>query len=159
MDADFCISLVYMISGTKQFSDSRTFQPQGGGGGKKKKHMKNMKLWPLSPYHKRSDSKIWLSESFFRALTSKLWNKKIHAAKTYRNGAKLNYIYTPMVLLKLFWLIHLKESHVKFTGKKKSAIPCEQNYTAWLANNDKTVFRKLTWKISLSVSGEQALRL
>ena len=80
---------------------------------------KNMEFWPLNPYHKRFDQKTWLSESFFEAVTSKLWNKKIHAAKTYRNGAKLNYIYTPIVLLKMFWLIHLRESHVKFTGKNK----------------------------------------
>ena len=42
--------------------------------------------------------------------------------------------------------------------KIKSAIPCEQNYTAWLVKYCKTVFSKLTQKISLLVSDEQASR-
>ena len=50
-----------------------------------------MKFWP-NPYYKRSDWKTWSAERFSEALTSKLWNKKIHAAEAYRNGAKLNYI-------------------------------------------------------------------
>ena len=40
--------------------------------------------------------------------------------------------------------------------KIKTAMPREQNYAAWLVKNSKTVFSKLTQKISLSVSGEQA---
>ena len=71
MDADFCISSAHATSGMKQ-SDSRTSQPQGGGGGRKQKKI------------------IKKSE----ALTSKLWNKIIHAAKAYRNGAKLNHIHS-----------------------------------------------------------------
>ena len=47
---------------------------------------------------------------------------------------------------------------MEFMGKIKSAIPREQNYVAWLVKNGKTVFSKLTWKISLSVSGKQATR-
>ena len=43
-------------------------------------------------------------------------------------------------------------------GKIKSAIPHEQNYVAPLVKNGKTVFSKLTRKISLSVSGRQASR-
>ena len=39
-----------------------------------------------------------------------------------------------------------------------SAIPLEQNYSAWLVKNGKTVFSKLTQKIYLSVSGKQASR-
>ena len=77
MDADFCISSAHATSGMKQ-SDSRTSQPQGGGGGgggKRKKKQKKI---------------IKKSE----ALTSKLWNKIIHAAKAYRNGAKLNHIHS-----------------------------------------------------------------
>ena len=71
MDADFCISSAHATSGMKQ-SDSRTSQPHGGGGGRKQKKI------------------IKKSE----ALTSKLWNKIIHAAKAYRNGAKLNHIHS-----------------------------------------------------------------
>ena len=40
--------------------------------------------------------------------------------------------------------------------KIKLSIPHEQNYMAWLVKNSKTVFSKFTWKISLSVAGEQA---
>ena len=42
--------------------------------------------------------------------------------------------------------------------KIKSAIPREQNYVVRLVKNGKTVFSKPTWKISLSVSGEQVSR-
>ena len=52
-----------------------------------------MKLWPLNPYYKRSNWKTWLSERFSKAVTSKLWNKKLHVAEAYRNGAKLNYVH------------------------------------------------------------------
>ena len=60
----------------------------------------------------------------------------------------------PYGFIKNLQLIYLRESHLKFTGKKKSAIACGQNYLAWLVKNSKTVFNKLTWKISLSVSGD-----
>ena len=52
-----------------------------------------MEFWPWNSSYKRSDWKIWLAERFSEALTSKIWNKKIHAAKAYRNGAKLNYVH------------------------------------------------------------------
>ena len=38
--------------------------------------------------------------------------------------------------------------------KIKSTIPREQNHASWLVKNCKTVFSKLTWQISLSVSGK-----
>ena len=39
--------------------------------------------------------------------------KKIHAAEAYRNG-----LYSlPQAFIKNLQLIHLKESHMKFTGK------------------------------------------
>ena len=40
---------------------------------------------------------------------------------------------------------------MKFTGQIKSVIPREQNYVAWLVNNGKTLFSKVTQEISLSV--------
>ena len=61
-----------------------------------------MKISPLNTCYKRPNWKTWLSQRFYEALTSKLWNKKIHAAKAYRNGAKLNYVHPPMVLSKIF---------------------------------------------------------
>ena len=45
---------------------------------------------------------------------------------------------------------------MKFMEKIKLAMPREKNYAAWLVKNSKTVFSKLTRKISLSVLGEQA---
>ena len=42
--------------------------------------------------------------------------------------------------------------------KIKSAIPREQSYATSLVKKGKTVFSKLTRKIPLSVSGEQASR-
>ena len=77
-----------------------------------------MKFWPLNPYHKRSDWKTWLTESFSEAPTSKLQNnKKIPAVEACRNGAKLNYVHPPMVLSKIF--DRSINSHVNFTGKNK----------------------------------------
>ena len=117
-----------------------------------------MKFWPLNSYYKRSIWKMWLAKSFSEALASKLWNKKkIHAAEAYRNEVKLNYVHPPYSFIKNLWQIHLTDSHMKFTGKINSAIP-QQNYMAWLVKNGKTVFSKFTWKISLSVSGEQVSR-
>ena len=65
-----------------------------------------------------------LSENFSKALTFKLWNKKMHAVETYRNGAKLNYIYP-------LWF-----SHKYLTDPSKGG-PCEihgekkANNTKW----------------------------
>ena len=60
--------------------------------------------------------------------------------------------------------VHMKKRAPKFSifqaltwnsrEKIKSTIPCEQYYAAWLVKNSKTLFSKLTRKISLLVSGE-----
>ena len=63
-----------------------------------------------------------------------------------------------MVLSKIFDWIIFGRAMWNSREKIKSAIPREQNYAAWLVKNGKTVFSKLTQKISLSVSGEQASR-
>ena len=102
-------------------SDSRTFQSQGGGkGGKQRKHKKKHAILAFKPLLKEIRlQNLTLSESFSEALTPKLWNKiKTHAAKTYRNGAKLHYI-PPYGFIKNLQLIHLRENHVKITGKNK----------------------------------------
>ena len=66
----------------------------------------------------------------------------------------MNYVHPPTVWWKIFDRsiqgIATWNSHEKI----KSAIPREQNYAAWLVKNGKTVFSKLTQKISLPVSGE-----
>ena len=59
-----------------------------------------------------------------------------------------------MVLSKNLRQIHLRDSHAKFTGKIKLAIPCEQNYPCSLVKNSKTGFSKPTQKFFLLVSGE-----
>ena len=128
------------------------------GGVKKKNRRKNMKFWPLNPYYKRSDWKTWLAESFSEAQHLSFKIKKKPNAKACRNGAKLNYVHPSMVSSKIFdrsiYVIATWNSREKI----KWIIPHEQNHTPWLVKNSKTVFSKLTWQISLSVSGEQANR-
>ena len=96
------------------------------------------------------------AERFSEALTSKLWNKKTHAAKAYKNRAKLN-MFTPYGFIKNLQQIHLKDSHIMKFMRKNKAIPCDQNNMAWLVKNCKTAFSKLT-KIYLPVSGKQMSR-
>ena len=155
VDSGFCISSAYVMSGMKR-SFCWLLEYSSLGGLNTKNMRKNMKFWPLNSYYMRSDWKIWLAKRFYEALTSKLWNKKIHAAEACRNGAKLNYVHPPMVLSKIFnrsiWGIAMWNSWEKI----KLAIPCKENYVTWLVKNGKTVFSKLTRKISLSVSVEQA---
>ena len=76
--------------------------------------------------------------------------KKKHNAEGYHNGAKLNYTQPPMVLSKIFDRSIQGIAMCNSQEKIKLAIPCEQNYTAWLVKNSKTVFSM--WKIYLSVS-------
>ena len=103
-------------------------------------------------------NRVVISESFSKALTSKLWNKKNTWCQNLQKLKKNWIITAPYGSIKSIWLIHLREGHTKFMGKIKLAILHEQNYAAWLVKNSKKVFSKLTWKISLSVSGEQAVK-
>ena len=89
---------------------------------------------------------------------SKLWNNKKYILPKLTEMEQNWITFTRYGLIKYLWQIHSRDSHVEFTEKLKSAIPQEQNYVAWLVKNGKTVFSKLTWKISSSVSGEQADR-
>ena len=115
-----------------------------------------MKFWPLNPYYKRLNWKTYLAKIFSEALTSNLWNKKVHTAEAYRDGAKFNYIHPPMVLSKIFdRSIQGIATWWKSREKIKLEIPCEHYYANWLVKNGKTVFSKLTRKISLWVSGKQ----
>ena len=66
----------------------------------------------------------------------------------------MNYIHT-LQLIKIFARAIQGIATWNSWEKIKSAIPHELNYADWLFKNSKTVFSKLTWKISLSVSGEQ----
>ena len=99
-----------------------------------------MKFWPLHPYYKRSNWKTWPSERFSEVLTSKLWNKK-NTYKAYRNGAKLNYIHSPMVLSKFFDRSIQGIATWNSREKIKLAIPHDQNYGPWLVKDGKAVFR------------------
>ena len=55
---------------------------------------------------------------------------------------------------------YLSKIYLTWNSREKlnSAIPREQSCAARLVKNDKTVFSNLTWKTSLSLSGEQAIR-
>ena len=136
------------------FSDYRTFLSQGGS--TKQNMRKNMKFWPLNPYYKRSDWKTWLAERISEALTSNFSNKKNTCCRSLQKWREIELYSPPYGFIKNLRQIQLRNSHMKFTGKKKSAIPHEQNYATWFVKSDIIVFSKLTRKISLSVSGEQA---
>ena len=66
----------------------------------------------------------------------------------------MNYVHPPTVWWKIFDRSIQGITTWNSREKIKSAIPREQNYAAWLVKNGKTVFSKLTQKISLPVSGE-----
>lgn len=113
-----------------------------------------MKIWCLNPYYNKFDWKTWLSESFSGALSFE--RKKKHATKSYRNWiSKLNYVQPTIILSKIFD-IHLQDSDRKFLDQVKYTIQHEQNCVASLVKKSKAVFKKLKWKISSSVWGEQA---
>ena len=114
---------------------------------------KNMKFWPLNPSYKKSDWKTWLSERFSEALTTKFWNKKQYFLAKLTEMEQNWIMFTPYGFIK-----SLPWSEIATWNsweKLKSAISREQNCTAWLVVNGKTVFSKLTQKISLSVSCKQ----
>ena len=67
----------------------------------------------------------------------------------------MNYVHSPVVLSKIFDKPILGIATWNLRGKIKSEIPREKNYVSWFVKNGKTVFSKLTRKISLSISGEQ----
>ena len=62
----------------------------------------------------------------------------------------------PYGFIKNLRQIHWTDSQRNFQEKTKSAIPRAQNYAAWLLKNRETVFRKLTRKIPLSVTGKHS---
>ena len=77
-----------------------------------------MKFWALNLYYKQSNWKTWLSERFSEVLTSELW-KKIHAAKAYRNRAKLNYTH-PLCFKQKSLTDHSKGEPHEIHEKKES---------------------------------------
>ena len=86
---------------------------------KKKKTRKNTKFWPSNPYYRRSDWKTWLSERFSEALTSKLWSKKNTCCQSLWKWSEIG-LYSPLYgFIKNLQQIHLRDGHVKFTGKNK----------------------------------------
>ena len=104
-------------------SDSKTFQPQGIGGrgrrgGVNRENMrKNMKFWPLNPYYKRSDWKTWPSQIFSEALTFNLWKNNKKMLPKFTEMEENRILFTPYSFIKNLRQIHLRESHMKFTGK------------------------------------------
>ena len=139
-------------------SASRTFQPHSLV--KTEKNLrKNMKFWPLNPYEKRSEWKTQLSERFSEALTSKLWNKKNVCWRSLQKWAEIELCSTPYDFIKNLPHIFLKDSHRKFMGQNEVHNTSVQNCMTWLVKKGKTVFSKVTLKISLSVSGKQSAEL
>ena len=134
-------------------------EPSSPRGVKQEKHKKKHEIFTFKPLLQEIWLKNLTSRKLFWSSTSKLQNKKKKpTAKACRNGAKLNYVHPTMVSSKIFdrsiYVIATWNSQEKI----KWIIPHEQNHTPWLVKNSKTVFSKLMWQISLSVSGEQASR-
>ena len=121
VDADFCISSACVTSGRKR---SIWFYNIPASGGLNKKNMrKNMKFWPLNSYYNRSNWKTRLSERFSDALTSKLWNKKKTCCGGLQKWSEVELYSPPYGFIKNLQQIHLRDSHVNFTGKKQSQQP------------------------------------
>lgn len=122
-------------------------------GVKQKKHKKKHENLVFKPLLQE----IWLKNLTIRKLfwSSKFSKRKKHATKSYRNWiSKLNYVQPTIILSKIFD-IHLQDSHRKFLDQMKYTIQHEQNCVASLFKKSKAVFKKLQWKISSSVWGEQ----
>ena len=129
MDADFCISSTYVTSRTKQSFWSLNFPALGGL--KWKKYKKKHEILAFKP------------------LIQEIWLKNLTSRKFFRT-------------LEVHLSFKIKKKNVmamwNSPEKIKSAIPHEQNHMPWLVKTSKTVFSKLTWQISLPVSGKQARR-
>ena len=115
-----------------------------------------MKFWPLHPYYERSDWKTWLSERFSEVLTSKLWNKKNTYCQSLPKWSEIELYSLPYGFIKILWQIHTGDSHVEFTGKNKVGNTTWPKLWCLIGQRWQNSFQKLTRKISLSVSGEQA---
>ena len=107
-------------------------------------------LDPLDPCYRRSD--FLLQHLSFKIKKTYLLLK---LAEMEQNWITL----TPYIVLSK---IFNRSIHVIATWnsqeKIKLTILHEQNHVPWLVKNDKTVFSKLMWQISLSVSGNQVSR-
>ena len=110
------------------FSDSRTFQPHGGQIEKPRKKREILAFTPLP-------QEVQLKNLTIRKI---FWSSN---TKAYRNGAKLNYIHSPMVLSKFFDRSIQGIATWNSREKIKLAIQHDQNYGAWLVKDGKTVFR------------------
>ena len=102
------------------------------GGLNRKNTRKNMRFWSLNPHYKRSNSKTWLPESFSEALISKLGNKKNTCCRNLQKWSEIELYSTPYGFIKNIRLIHLRASHVKFTGKNEVGNNTWAKYVAWL---------------------------
>ena len=105
-------------------SDSKTFHPQGigdrgrrGGESKQRKHEKKHEILALNPYYKRSNWKTWPSQIFSEALTFNLWKNKKKMLPKFTGMEENGILFTPYSFIKNLQQIHLRESHMKFTGK------------------------------------------
>ena len=126
-------------------------------GVKEKKHKKH-KILAFKPILQEIQMKNLTSRKIFWSTNIKFWNKKNTYCRSLPKWSKIELYSPPYGMIKNLWQSIQGIATWNSREKIKSAIPREQNYVAWLVKNGKTVFSKLTRKISLSVSGEQASR-
>ena len=86
-------------------------------GVKLKKHVKKHEILALNPYYKRSNWKTWPSQIFSEALTFNLWKNKKKMLPKFTGMEENGILFTPYSFIKNLQQIHLRESHMKFTGK------------------------------------------
>ena len=86
--------------------------------------------------------KLLLQEIWWKNLTSRKIFKvlKVFCCQSLQKWSKIELCSPPYIFIQNLQQSHLRDSHMKFMGKIKSIIPCEQNYVAWLVKNSKTVF-------------------
>ena len=92
--------------------------------------------------------KPWLLERVSEALTSKLWNKNIHAVEAYRNGAKLNYVH-PYDFIKNLWQIYLKNKVGNTTWAKLCGLIGQKQQNSFQEIHTENSF------VSIRQAGEQ----
>ena len=164
----FCISSTYVTSGTKQ--SFWFWNIAVSEGGKQEKHKKkNVKFWPLNPYYRRSDWKIWLAEGFSEALTSNLLNKKnIYTfCQSLQKWSEIELYSPPPPSLYSLWFyqvpqIQLRDSHVKFTGKIKLATTKWAKLRGLIGQKRQNSFQYTHVEylfVSIRQAGEQSLGL
>ena len=118
-----------------------------------------MKFWLLKSYYKRSNWKIWLAERFSEALTSKLWNKKNTCCRSLQKWSEIELYSSPYGFIKNLPQIHLRDNHVKFTGKNKVGNTTWEKLRSLIGQKQQNSFQwthRENFFVSIRRAGEQA---